>query len=276
MPGSGGGQTTTTQQVNTGPWQNQQPFLNNMFGEAQRIYDKGAPQFYPNTSVAQFSQPQWDALGQIKGMGAQSPLIPSANNLADKTMSGGFLDPSSNPWLKNTFNAGAEDVTRAYQTATAPQTAAGFSGMGRYGSPGYRLASESNQMALGKTLNNLATDVYGGNYQRERDRQLSTMGGVGNLIQSSFLQPTALMNAGGMMRERDQALINEDKSRWDYNQNQEWQNLARFYQMIQGNYGQSGTTTSTQPGKDPMGMILGGLLSGASVAGGLGWKPFGV
>jgi hypothetical protein len=50
--GSSGSQTTTT---NSEPWSGQQPYLQNIFSEAQRLYNQGPQEYYPGQTVAPFS-----------------------------------------------------------------------------------------------------------------------------------------------------------------------------------------------------------------------------
>lgn len=290
MPGSGGGGTTSTsQQVNTnmGPWGDQAPYLRQGFAQAGNLLNNTKPQYYPGFTTAQPNQWQNQGLEATAGMGANfgagNPFNAAANETGLKTIQGGFLDPSTNPWLSKTYGMAADDVARTFQTATAPGTASAFSGRGRYGSPSYRLATEGNERALGTTLDNLATQIYGGNYQAERDRQDRATSNVGSLIGSNFVGPQMLTQAGYQRQALDQPNTTDVVNRWNVENNPDalWQQLAKYMGIVgSGNWGQSGQTTSygTQPapkGSDPFATILGGLLSAGSVAGGLGWQPFG-
>lgn len=277
MPG-GGGETKSTQKVNTstdmGPWKEQQPFLAQQFGEAQRLYGQGAPQYFPGSTVAPQNWAQAGGYLQAEDFGKSGigeNLTKAANATSLKTIQGGFLDPSTNPWLTKTFDAAADPVTRAYQTATAPGTSASFSGGGRYGSPSYRMAVENNERGLGNTLGNLGTSIYGGNYQMERDRQDRATSNVGNQVASNFVLPNMLMGAGAQKQAWDQTGLSDDVNRWNYNQNADWQNLMRYAQLVGGNYGQQGSgtemRTGTQPNNsDPFSQILGGTMTAASMA----------
>jgi len=93
-------------------------------------------------------------------------------NLRD-TLTGRYLDPSTNPWLDKTYTAASQGLVNQYQLATAPSlmaegiTAAG-GGPGSTGGSGFQEQQQFNQFGLGQNLSNLATDIYGGNYQAER------------------------------------------------------------------------------------------------------------
>ncbi len=65
--GGGGG----TQRTRTEPWSGQQPYLQDVFGQAQRLYRQGPQQFFPGTTVAPFSPQTQAALNmeQARAMG---------------------------------------------------------------------------------------------------------------------------------------------------------------------------------------------------------------
>lgn len=117
------------------------------------------------------------------------------------TISGKYLDPSTNPYLTDTFNQAAKGVTDQYRTAIAPSLMAqGEIASG--GGPG-ALANNSafnqtqwqNQYGLGQTLDNLATNIYGGNYQQERQNQLAAAAQAQGLAgQANQLAETAAGN----------------------------------------------------------------------------------
>ena len=139
-------------------------------------------------------------------------------------------------------------------------------------------------MGLGTALNNLATSIYGGNYQQERDRQLTAAGGAPAMAAADYTDPTQLLNIGGQQQQQNQAQLSDQVNRFNFDQNRPWNNLARYQSMIQGNYGQQGTTTSTSTTPyftNPTGNILGGILGAGSLFGSLatpglgGQSPFG-
>lgn len=92
-----------------------------------------------------------------EGLGGMNNInLDTAIDEYNKTMSGAYLDPATNPWLTATYNMAADQVGAGVDSR--------FSGAGRYG-------SGAHQGVLGQQLGNLATNIYGGNYQLERDKQ---------------------------------------------------------------------------------------------------------
>lgn len=135
------GETTST----TAPWGPQQPYiLNAMSG----------------------------ATDQLNRMGTSTPLLQPAQSEIGKTISGAYLRPESNPYLDDTFKQASRAVTDAYLNVTQPRTDAMFFGPGSMGgNSAYSGQVARNQYGLGENLSNLATNIYGGNYSQERNRQ---------------------------------------------------------------------------------------------------------
>lgn len=271
--------TTTTQNVDMGPWKPQQPYLTKAFGEANRLYDTYTPEYFKGSTVASATPNMtagWDQAAARAQQG--SPLIPAAQGMTLDTINGKFLDPSTNPYLAETYGKAADQVARTYQTVTAPGTSAAFSAGGRYGSGARNQAVDQNNRALSTTLNNLASDIYGGNYQMERERQMTAAGGAPGMVQAGYIEPNMLAGIGQQQQQQTQREIDDDVARWNFEQNLPYEKLNAFLNAVQGNYGQSGTSTGTQTqmiNSSPLGQIFGSLLSGASLVGQFATPGFG-
>ncbi len=263
------GTSQSTNTVNTGPWSSQAPYLQDAFAQAQQNYGTAKDnKYYTGESVAPLNDAQNSALRATIGIGSGvNPGVAAAGRNNADTLNGKYLDPSSNPYLKDTFNSAADAVTRQYQTATAPQTAGAMESAGRYGSGAYQNQVHGNRLDLGKSLNNLATGIYGGNYQAERGNQMTAAGQAGGINQAQYINPTAALGAGGVQQTQRQ---NEDSARmaaYNYNRDQPTNALNSYIGQIQGNYGQNGTTTQQTPYySNPGASALGGALSLASLA----------
>lgn len=218
-----------------------------------------APQFYPGQTVAQLA-PQQNAAIDLTTQRALSgsPINQANNELLTKTLSGGFLSPDSNPWLKDTYNKASSAVQGTVNSA--------FGQGGRYG-------SGLNQDVLGKNLNNLATDIYGGNYQQERGRQLQASALAPQAANQDYIDLSALANTGQTLQGQNQQNINADIQRFDYGQQLPMQTLQNYIALLNGGGGNYRSSTSTQPyyGSNA-GSALGaglGLLGAANGIGGL-------
>lgn len=86
-------------------------------------------------------------------------LILEGQGLTSDTLQGNFLSPDSNPFLEGTFNRAA-DLTRGRLDSE-------FSGAGRN--------IGASRPARSEELQTLASNIFGGNFQAERDRQLTAV-----------------------------------------------------------------------------------------------------
>ncbi len=262
---------TSTQQTDMGPWSAQQPYLTKVFSEAERLYDTHNPKYFEKSTVAGATPAMtqgWDQA--IRRAQQGSPLIPAAQGMTLDTINGKYLDPNSNPFLAATYGAAADQVTNAYRTATAPGTAAAYSAAGRYGSGARNQAVDQNNRGLLDKLNTLATSIYGGNYEAERQRQMTAAGGAPGMTQAGYIEPGILTSIGQQQQGQNQNELNDEVARWNYDQNLPYEKLARLLGAVQGSYGQSGTTTSTQTMpmyQNGVGSALGGLMSLGSMIG---------
>lgn len=102
----------------------------------------------------------------------RSPLTMAGEGYLSDVIGGDYLN--SNPYLDAMYNKAAGKV--------GANVAGYFSGKGRYG-------SGAHQGVLQEGLNNLATDIYGGNYNAERARQQSAAMGSADFGTASILQP---------------------------------------------------------------------------------------
>ncbi len=124
----------------------------------------------------QLSQsPSLAAGAQYAGVGAGGPqLNETAQNALTQTAGGNMLN--ANPYLDQTYDKAAGAVTRNFNEAVAPSIASQFSLSGRTGSNAHSETFGRAADRLGDNLSGLATDIYGGNYATERDRQLQAAG----------------------------------------------------------------------------------------------------
>lgn len=280
-----GAPSNTTQVVNSGPWAPQQPYLTDAFSKAQANYGTAKDnQYYGGEVVAPMNDAQNNALNTTIGMGSQTnPGVQAAGQNNADTLNGKYLDPASNPWLDDTFKAGAGAVTRAYQTATAPQTAGAFERAGRYGSGSYNNAVKNNELDLGASLNNLAAGIYGNNYQQERGNQMTAAGQAGAINSAQYINPTAALQAGNQQQTQQQNVNANNMAAYNYNRDQPTNALNNYIAQIGGNYGTSGMTQSgtstpyyTNPAASGLGAgmgiasLFGSNAGGTSAASGIG------
>lgn len=119
-------------------------------------------------------------------------VMPEAMNQFKDTISGRFLDPSTNKYLEQYFNLGAERVKGSLSPS--------FGHMQAFGShSGYN-------EALSRGLGDLATNLYGGAYEKERDRQNQMIAQAPNFLtgasQSAFAPYQSYLNTVGSLGKK--------------------------------------------------------------------------
>lgn len=245
--------TQTTTQTNT-PWAGAIPGLNNVANQATNLFQSGAGSSYvPWSTVAPFSplQEAGQTLTADRALSGSPLLTAGQNNLTD-TLNGKYLDPSSNPWLSKTFDLAAGKVRNALDSE--------FNSNGEFG-------SSMHQGATGSALDNLATQIYGGNYGNERNIQASSTPQSVPLSQADYYDPAMLASVGGTQQNQAQSGINDATGRFNFYNMNPLQLLSSYAQTMMGLGGVGGTQKSQQPiYGNPVGSVLGDIGSIASVA----------
>jgi hypothetical protein len=227
MAGGGGNQTT---RVDLPKWQ--QPFVEHGFEGAQTMYDQGG------TGVANTNNDQAQGYAQIRGAANNNGLNTAATGLATNTLNGGFL--GSNPYLDQTF----EKARMATQGGLASE----FARSGRNVD-----ASEGNRA---QQLESLATSIYGGAYNDERNRQQQVLGMSPQLNASQFTSGNALLGIGGQQQGYQQELLN-----------QRGNSLDEYLQRVSGSYG---NVTQQPSNRNQFAGALGGGMLGSQMGQGYG------
>lgn len=227
---------TTTTQTNT-PWGGQQPYLQDVMAHASDLYNQslpggqGGPQYFPDSTVAQFTPGQSGGLNNLVNFGLQggSSSVGAANGALTNIENGNMLS-AGNPYFGG--------MVKSISDAVAPQVNAQFAANGRAG-------SGANQQAFDSTLTNAVAPLAFQNYTS----------GLNNIVQGAGLAPVVqagqtaglqtAVDAGGQQQGQNQANINDQINRFNFQQQKPQNMLANYAQMIQGNYG--GTSTLTQP-----------------------------
>ncbi|WP_296226910.1 tail fiber domain-containing protein [Ralstonia sp. UBA689] len=286
---SGGGGSTTTVQKSD-PWSGQQPYLENVFSGAQNAYNQYAGN--PSSSVARFTPMQQQAIGATQGVanGTNFGNAANVNNAAGgyttNLLNGNYLnsnpgnaafskfssgDMMNNPYMTGMANAATDSITRAYQTATAPQTASAFAGSGRYGSGAYQNQVSQNQQDLATQLGNSMNSLYGNMYQNNMSNMLQGAQGLSqNYNTASQQQLAGAANAPNIVNSVNSGISNlhnmgGNQQALQQNQlNAPWQQLNNFSNLIQGQYG-SNVTASEPYFQNQMAGALGGAVNGAAL-----------
>ncbi len=217
-----------------------------------------SPQLFPGSQIADQSPESLQALEMQKqrALGG-SQLTNKAKDYTQGLLSGDFLN--SNPYLDATFNKAADQVQGRVNSA--------FGAGGRFG-------SELNQQMMGESLGDLATNIYGGNYDQERNRMQQGLLFAPTLANQDYYDIGQLSGVGDVKTGMAQDKLNEQVSRFQTQSQSPALALQNFSNLINGQYG--GTQTQSTPyhqnsSANTLG-LLGGMMGGGNVlgAGGMG------
>jgi len=307
--GSGGGGSSTTVQKSE-PWEAQKPFLERGFREAEGIYEGGPAQYYPGQTYVDMSDPTQAGLqGQVNQAAQGTPgAVDAASQYAEGTLGGGGDNPwagflgtggrglaetaggnflNANPYLDQTYGAASDRIKEDFSDVVMPGIAAQF---GMSGGTGGELHKELATKAGGQltdSLGTLAANIYGGNYQSERDRMEAAKGGLMNtgsglygtgvqerlglagmapeLAGAEYLPFDKMREAGQEYEQFGERVLEDDIRRFNYGQNADLASLQDYMAMISGNYGSTSTSrTSGGGGGSPLATGLGAASTIAS------------
>jgi len=245
MGGSSGGGTSTTVQK-ADPWAESQPYLKDVMSKAQSVYGQSqGNQYFPGSTVVPFSNETNQALGSISTRARQgSPLIGAAQGELQKTISGGYLDPTKNP----AYATMADDVTNRVQS--------------QFGAAG-RTGSGANAGALARGI----TEGGAGLYDQERQRQMQAQLFAPTMANQDYYDASMLANVGQQKETLSSNYITDAMNRYNFNQNLPWDNLNKYTAVVNGYGGLGGTNTVTQPmgSSNSAASGFGGAMSGAAL-----------
>jgi hypothetical protein len=227
MAGSSGSQTQRTE-----PPKYQLPFLQHGTEQARQLYDW--QQQDPSRIVAGQNGSTIDALRRTADMARDgNGITGAAGSLAQQTLNGDFLN--ANPYLDQTFNRAA--------LATQNQLASQFAGAGRNIGASEGLRSQQ--------LNDLATQIYGGNYANERAIQQQTLGMSPGLAQGQYADLDRLLGVGQLQEGYAQQQLDARGTALD-----------DYMRRVSGNMG---STVKTSGGGNQAAGALGGAMAGAQM-----------
>lgn len=101
------------------------------------------------------------------------PNAGAARARAFDTIQGKYLSPESNPYLGANYDAAANRAAKAYRFATAPGIDAQFARAGSFGGSAHQQTKDMANFDFGQSLTDLANQMYGENYSRERQNMLN-------------------------------------------------------------------------------------------------------
>jgi hypothetical protein len=242
-----------------------QPYLGYGLQQAQQMYQGGGPAYYGGqtyVSPSTTTQTGLQALEARASMG--NPLLQSAQNQLQNTVSGGFL--GGNPFFQGAFQPAARAAEMQFKQ-TLGDIGSKASLAGRYGSGTMGQLQDRAAGQFGQQLANTAGTLAYQNYADERARQQQATMAAPQMAQADYQDIQNMLAAGQAREGYTGAQQQADIQKFNFLQNQPQQNLQNYLSLVYGNpLGRVGQ--STQSGSADT-STLQNLLGIAAVGGGL-------
>jgi hypothetical protein len=268
----GKGQNNQQKQVTKAePWAPIQPHLKGAFGDAQNIYQQGAPGFFPGQTVAPMSGYSSQAFQNMATRAQQgNPLMGQAGGEVSKILSGDYLDPNNNPGFQGALSAAIRPITDAFRNEVMPGVDSMFSGAGRTASGMHGQAYSNAQQDLARGIGDVSSNMAFNNYGMERGNMMNALGMAPGFAANDYKDISMLGLAGQGLEGYDQRMIDAERERHDYNANKDMSWLQNYVGLLGGAPPPGQTSTMTTPAPNPWVTAAGLGLQGASMLGGFG------
>lgn len=242
---------------------NYSDLFKSIFGGDQNALNTslGAIPDYQGSYTAGMTGQEQSLIDQLFGNGLRG----QTEGLLGDTMSGKYLSPDSNPYLKQTADAALGDLKYQWENYMMPQLRSQFTGAGQtlgagtFGSSPFDRATALASNEFNRQSADMLTSIYGQNYQQERDRQM----GAVPLQQQNTQELINTLQAVALPRLIEQYGIDQGVTEFRNRLNTLMQALGMGGQLSQVQ--QAGSTGTPQ--QDQSGQVIGGgVMAAGAVA----------
>ena len=256
---------TQTVVQNNSPWSGAQPYITEGYEKAKTDILNKPTQYYPNSTVVPLSNQTQQALGMQEARAINgSPVMGAANQMAQTTLQGGFLN--SNPYLNTAIDAATRPMIDNFKNNVFPAIQSGFAGHGRYGSGAMGQVATNAANDLNRQIGDVAGAMSYKGYDDERQRMLQA-GTLAPTYAANDYQDIGQLAQAGQVREAQAgAQLQDDINRFYQEQQGPKDALSQYMALVSG--GNFSNQTSQQPiYSNPLGNALGMGATAAGIAG---------
>lgn len=266
MSKGGGGGTNTVQKAD--PWVGQQPYLTDIYGESQRLYNQGPMQFFPGQTYASPSDRTIQAEEMIanQALGSQQVMA----NQAALANQFGLMQPqmlSENPYLAGATEAALRPVYGQAQ-GLLQQARRGATGAGQLGGTRQAILEQGVIADYMQKAGDISSQMYSKAYQDSINAQQRAISLAPSVMQMGLAPAQTLGQVGLSEQARQQQAIDDARARFEFAQQAPQQALKDYSGVTLGSI-LPGTTTTSMSGGDPsfMQRAVGGSLLGLGAYG---------
>ena len=242
-----------SQQQQTGPPAWMQPYYTYALNRGQNLANSPGPQYYPGQQVAPLQSLQNQGLQSIAGAAQNNGATQSALNANQLETSGALLSPNANPFLGAMFNTAGNQIQN--------RLASEFAGAG---------SNITNSAPVqNDQLSQLATQMYGQNYQAGLNAMTGAQALEPGLAQAQYMPGQMLLGAGQTQQDQLQNQINAEMQKYNYQQTLPYNQLSWYSSLLGQNASPFSSSTATMHNNQGL-TALGGAASGAAMGSMLG------
>ena len=226
----GGGGSSGTQVQGIDPML--KPYVTYGLNEAVDLYKSGVPNYYPGQTYIDPSQQTQAALQAQQTRALQgNPLLPAAQQQQQSVIGGQYL--ANNPFFNQALQGAGQAATSQYFDAIN-QAQSGASQAGRYGSGAQSNLFNRAGTTLANSLANTAGNLAFQNYGAERGRQEAAAMNAPQLAMADYGDIAQLRDVGQTAVDYQQAALQGDIARFDFEQNLPYQKLSNVLGAVYG------------------------------------------
>lgn len=254
--------TQTTQ-----PWDVQQPYLNEIFDQARANYYSSSPEYYPWQTLAPQSEDTLTGQSNFSNYarGDAAELGGANTRAVTDILQGKYLTAESNPYLTSYTNAAIRPLTQQFTESVLPNIRSDAMTTGGFGGTRQGVAEGLASDRFGRAIGETTSGIYNNAYNQGMSQFSRAIDQAPGALAAGSLPAMMQMQSGELMDQRNQAIINSDIERWNYEQQLPENKLRDYLAMIQGNYGGTSTASSETAGSNTGVSAVGGALAGAKL-----------
>jgi hypothetical protein len=237
MGGGGGSQKSTT---TTSIDPRIAPYVTYGLQEAQRLYQGAGPRFFEGQNYVSPSEATSQSLDLAKQRAiGGSPLIKAAQQETLDTIAGRGVNPFLAGALEGVNRQAGQDFTKNIEALRSNASA-----MGRYGSSAQGQQEGLAQDIFARNLAEAGNRMAYNSAEAERARQVAASQYAPQMANADYMDIEKLLRVGQAGESYDQAKLQADMARFNYNENLPQMKLQNFANVF-SNVPQGSTTTQT-------------------------------
>ena len=238
---SGGGSSTSTS--TSTPFQ--QPYYEQLLGQANNLYEQGPMQMYGGQTVANMTPAQLESMNLTSNWvtGGGQNMMNNQNQMYQQMMSGRVNTGAGSPYgdmmntYKNQAMDSAQDVMSGLRSSQVMSGQQGGSSRGDL--LNNQVIDEANRQ-----VTDAGAAMYSNAYNQAQNTRDNALGQYGSIMNMPLQMSQHLYNRVGLPQQQyNQAIMDDARQRYEFAQTAPWQHLSQYANMISGNFG--GTNTAS-------------------------------